>query len=340
MGPSIRLRAFVLLLAVTSYGGHALAQSEDDKRAGARATATEGARAMDEGRWADAASLFARAESLVHAPPHLLYYARASVKLGKLVQANEAYLKILRETLPPKAPKAFVDAQAAAEAEQPSVEQRVPHLTIVVEGNAAKDAHVTLNGTEVAQPLLGIPAPFDPGDLVFEAVAPGWRSEQVKISLKEGARETVKLTLSIADAAAAPPPVLDTTPKVVATAPKTGLRAAGWISVGIGVVAMAAGTYFVIDNHNKRGDADALCTGPGGVCPAAQRSTIQSLDSDANTSAILSWIGYGVGGVGVGMGVVMLLLSRGGHTEPETPPPTATIRPWFGLGSAGLSGTF
>lgn len=327
----------MLALAIASVGSQALAQSDDDKRAGARAAATEGVHAMDEGRWADATALFARAEALLHAPTHLLYYARASVKLGKLVQANEAYLKILRETLPPKAPKAFVEAQASAAAEQPKVEQSIPHLTILVEGQGAKGAHVTMNGTEVPQPLLGIPAPFDPGDLELEAVAPGWRSEKVKVSLKEGASETVKLPLSIADATAAPPVV--ETPKVVVATGKPGLRAAGWISVGVGVVALAAGTYFVVDNNNKRADADALCTGPGGVCPASQRSAIQSLDSDANTSAVLSWIGYGVGGVGVGMGVVMLILSRGGHAE--TPPqPTASVRPWFGPGSVGLSGTF
>lgn len=295
---------------------------------------------MDEGRWADAAALFARAEALVHAPPHLLYYARASVKLGKLVQANEAYVKILREALPPKAPKAFVDAQSAAAAEQPNVEQSVPHLTIIVEGKGAKDAHVTMNGAEVPQPLLGIPAPFDPGDLELEAVAPGWKSEKVKVLLKAGARDTVTLTLSIAAAPVAPPPILSSTGPVAAP-PKPGLRAAGWISVGVGVVALGVGTYFLVDNRTKRGDADALCAGPGNVCPAAQRSTVQSLDSDANASAVLSWLGYGIGGVGVGMGVIMLVLSRGGHAETGTPPTTtATVHPWFGPGSVGLSGTF
>jgi hypothetical protein len=33
----------------------------------------------------DALDLFSRAESIIHAPPHLLYIARAHDKLGKLV---------------------------------------------------------------------------------------------------------------------------------------------------------------------------------------------------------------------------------------------------------------
>lgn len=336
MVPLLRLRPLLLVLALGTWSSHALAQSDDDKRAGARSTATAGLRAMSEGKWAEAETLFARAEALVHAPPHLLYYARASVKQGKLVQANEAYVKILRETLPANAPKAFVDAQTAAAAEQPKVEESLPRLTIIVEGGGAKSAHVTLNGAEVPQPLIGIPAPRDPGDLVIEAVAPGWKSDKAQLTLKEGSRETVKLTLDVPDATTTLAPAKEVAP-VAATPPKTGLKVAGWITVGVGVAAIGAGTYFVFDNRNKRDQADALCTGPNGVCPSAQRSTIQSLDSDANTSAIIAWIGYGVGAAGVVMGAVMLGLSRG-HSEPS--PQKASVMPWVGPGSAGLSGSF
>src|SRR3954451_11899470 len=98
------------LLALVGQGGVAQA-GEDEDRAGARAAATEGAKAMEEGRYEQAIDLFTRAESLVHAPPHLVYMARSYVKLGKLVRASETYLKVTRETLPSNAPKAFTDAQ-------------------------------------------------------------------------------------------------------------------------------------------------------------------------------------------------------------------------------------
>lgn len=343
MAVSLRFRAGLLVLALGSFESHALAQTQnlgnetaDDARAGARAAATAGVRAMNEGRWADAMTLFAKAEALVHAPPHLLYFARASVKLGKLVQANEAYVKIMRETLPSNAPKAFVDAQAAAAEEQPKVEQSLPRLTVVVEGDKASEAHVTVNGEAFPQALIGIPAPHDPGDLVLEAVAPGWRSKKEKLTLKEGERQTVKLKLSIQDATAMPAP-LEPTPEPAA--PKTGLKVGGWITVGIGVVGLGAGTYFLIDNRNNREAANALCNLPNNVCPSSQRSTIQSYDSTANTSEILSWIGYGVGGAGVVLGVVMLVLSRRGSSE-AAPPKAAVVHPWFGLGSVGLSGSF
>jgi tetratricopeptide (TPR) repeat protein len=343
MAVSPRFQAVLLLLASTSLAPRAFAQGSADlgnaaaadERAAARAAATSGFKAYSDGRYADAMTLFAKAEALVHAPPHLLYYARASAKLGKLVQANEAYLKILRETLPADAPKAFVEAQTAAAAEQPKVDQSLPRLTIVVTGNEAKQAQVTVNGAEVPQALLGIAAPHDPGDLELEAVAPGWRSKKEKLTLKEGERQTIKLALDIRDETAKPSALM----AAPTPAPKTGLKIAGWITVAVGAAGLGVGTYFLVDNRNNRDAANALCTLPNGVCPSSQRSAIESYDSAANTSAILSWIGYGVGGAAVVMGAVMLVLSRGG-SEAAAPPKAAEVHPWFGLGSAGLSGSF
>src|SRR3954466_13075470 len=91
----------------------AFAQS-DQERAGARSAATEGAQAFRDHNWSQAADLFMRAESLVHAPPHLLYLARAEANLGHLVKAQEAYRKILHEKLEASSPAVFREAQRDA----------------------------------------------------------------------------------------------------------------------------------------------------------------------------------------------------------------------------------
>ena len=83
--------AFVLMCAATVP---VYAQT-DEARAGARSLATEGATAFSDGRFKDAVELFSKAESLVHAPPHLLFIARASTKLGQFVKAREAYEKAI-----------------------------------------------------------------------------------------------------------------------------------------------------------------------------------------------------------------------------------------------------
>src|SRR5437016_5860076 len=122
--------AFVLVCATTAP---VMAQT-DEQRAGARSLATDGATAFNEGRFKDAVDLFSKAESLVHAPPHLLFIARANTKLGQLVKAREAYLKIAKEQLPANSPQAFRDAQAAASRELATIDHKIGSLAIKVEG--------------------------------------------------------------------------------------------------------------------------------------------------------------------------------------------------------------
>src|SRR5262245_168260 len=106
-----RLARSLLILILGFYANRAAAQT-DEQRAAARAVATEGAAAFNQGRFKDAVDLFTRAEALVHAPPHLLFLARAHAKLGQFVKAREAYMKILKEQLTANAPPAFRNAQA------------------------------------------------------------------------------------------------------------------------------------------------------------------------------------------------------------------------------------
>src|SRR3954463_8383902 len=90
----------------------AWAQTKEQK-AGARAAADAGGDAFDAGKYAEAADLFERAERLLHAPPHLLYAARAHAKLGHVVEARELYLTLTREHLAANAPRPFREAQQA-----------------------------------------------------------------------------------------------------------------------------------------------------------------------------------------------------------------------------------
>src|SRR5258706_1939684 len=160
-GTLLKTRSFVAsgLLAASLLGlsSTAFAQS-DEQRAGARSLATEGAQAFNEGRFKDAVELFTKAESLVHAPPHLLFMARAHAKLGQFVKAREAYLKIVKEQLSPNAPQAFRDAQSAAEQERKQVEPHIGRLTVKVEGaEGAKDLSVAVDGQPVSAGFVGGP---------------------------------------------------------------------------------------------------------------------------------------------------------------------------------------
>src|ERR1043165_2423473 len=93
----LRRSATASFIALAVLGPHTASAQSDEQRAAARALALEGSRACADSRWQECVNLFQRAESVVHAPPHLLYMARAEEKLGHLVRARELYLKITRE---------------------------------------------------------------------------------------------------------------------------------------------------------------------------------------------------------------------------------------------------
>ena len=200
------IRSLPLLLLTGSLSlapGKALAQS-DEQRSAARALATDGATAFNENRFADAVDLFNRAEALVHATPHLLYLARSYDKLGQLVRAREAYMKIVKEPLAPNAAPIFQDTKTKAEQELRAIEPRLASLAIKVEGGEqAKDVAVLLDSTPIAAVLIGVSRPIDPGEHKIEAGAQGFRAEPQTIKLAEGEKKSITLKL-IADPSARP----------------------------------------------------------------------------------------------------------------------------------------
>jgi hypothetical protein len=330
----------------------------DEQRAGARSLATEGAAAFNEGRFKDAVDLFSRAESLVHAPPHLLFLARAHAKLNQFVKAREAYLKVIKEALPASAPQAFRDAQATAEAELSAIEPKIGRLAIIVEGgDGAKDLVVKLDGAVVPAVLIGVPQPADPGEHRVEASAQGFRAQPQVVRLGEGEKGSVTLKLEVdpsaTGSAAAPSgepapeagPGAPPGPGGAAPAPadrgtsgggSNGLRIGSYVAFGVGAVGLGLGTVFMLQASGKDSDVDKICTLPGGACPESRRDEVKGLEEDASSARTLGVTGFVVGGAGVAAGVVLFILS--GSSEKAAA--TTGVRPWIGWNSAGIDGRF
>jgi hypothetical protein len=314
-----------IVIASLLWTGVTYAQS-DETKAAARAAATQGVAAEEAGNWAQAIELFTRAEALVHAPPHLLHIARAEAKRGRLIAAQEAYLKITREDLEPSAPRVFLDAQAAANEELPALQQRIPRLKVVLEGGTGT---VMLDGAPLQEALVGIEFPIDPGKHELSATGAGTKSAPVKIEIAEGRHEIARLLLeaSTTDEWATPAGSEsgDGAPKH-----SGGSKVPAYAAFGVGVAGLAVGTVMMMVNRGKRDDADALC--PNGPCPASKRAEIEDLDGSASSAATMSLVGFGVGIVGLGVGAVLLIMGKGNSKEP--------IRAANGFRSFGLSGTF
>jgi hypothetical protein len=262
------LRAFALPLGTIALCAPDVRAQTDQERAGARAAANQGVSAYEAGNYAEALSFLERAEGLVHALPHLLYIARCHEKLGNLVQAREAYLKIGRERLKPTDPEVFQQTQVTAAEELRALDPRVPNVTVNVEGARGAGLTVTLDGEPFAVELLGVPAPMNPGQRLIEAKAPGTKLASQRIAVAEGSKTAVLLKLepsgeapvaaaSGASAASAPSgaPQADQGNRPVPAGVYIGLAATGAFAIGAGVVgALALGNKSDFDEANDGSD--------------------------------------------------------------------------------------
>lgn len=325
----------------------------DEERAGARAAGLAGLEAFEAGKYEQAADYFGRAERLMHAPTHLLYLGRANLKLGHLVSAREFYLKLTQERLPGTASKPFRDAQAAGDKELAELEPRLPYVSVVVQGAGAKDVQVSRDGERVPQPLIGVPHPVDPGEHTFRAVAEGMESAPSTILLKEGSRETVVLTLSAS--ATAPAPAAgssapasggsvgfgadtggDTSPSTGGT---SGLRIGAYIGMGVGVVGLGLGTYFLVKGSKDNNDSDTLYAACVAAkdCPGAKGDKVNSLLSDAARERTIGAVAMIGGGVALATGVTLLVVDLSSGKKAASEP---RLQPILGLNFAGVRGSF
>jgi hypothetical protein len=367
--PTRSFGALTVLLAALSGVGTAAAQT-DEQRASARALATEGAAAFNEGRYKDSADLFARAESVMHAPPHLLFLARSYAKNGQIVKARETYMKIVKEQLAPTAPQAFRDAQTSAQDELRTVEPKIAKLTIQVTGaEDAKDLSVTIDGTPIPSVMIGIAQPVDPGDHKVSAIATGKRAQPQSVSLKEGERSALTLKLEVDPSAVAPaapgtapvvaapagappagpaaPPPAGGTPTSdtgVSSSGSSGMKIAGFTSLGVGVVGLGLGTVFILKAGSKRSDADDLFkTCPdspsGRICTTDVKGKIEDFDEQADSARTLGIVGFAVGGVGAAVGITLLVLSGSDSSSSSSARDTRLV-PVVGPSYAGVAGTF
>ena len=338
------------LASALTVGAPAAAQT-DDQRSGARAAANQGGQAFAEKRWADAVDLFTRAESLIHSPVHLLYLARSYERLGQLVKARESYIMITNEELPAGASQPILQAHVDAQNELDAIEPRLPTVSVVVQGGGPKPVTVTMDGVQVPPALLGVPRPVDPGEHRFEAQSEGMDSATSTISAREGRSETVLLTLhASADAPVQPVGPAPAAQPPVGYGPVAPQPAGGpppeadsghaispftWVAFGVGAVGLGVGVGFAVSSSSKEDEANKVCPGVGCASEADLRRAT-SLDDDARSAKTISIVGFVVGGVGVATGATLLVMGMS-KKKAET---TATVRPWVGLGSAGVSGRF
>jgi hypothetical protein len=346
-----RLAPILACSLMCSWASVSRAQSASE-RAAARAAANSGRAAFDQGNFTQAVDYFTRAESLLHAPTHLLFLARAQTKLGHLVDAHENYSRILHEEVGPSSPDAFKRAHADAEKEAAALEPRLASITVSVRG-ASSTLHVQMDDKELPAAMVGIAIPADAGAHSFKASADDADSEPASVTLKEGEQQTVTLTLTPhapnrTEATPAPRATAATEPlsPPADSARPDGKRIAGYVALGVGVVGVGVGSYFALKSASARKDANdayASCqsalmsTSCSSAAAPGSAANVQRLDSNASSQRNVAFAGFIGGGVALAAGVTLLVLDAHSSTKSET---AARVTPVVGLGSLGLVGSF
>jgi hypothetical protein len=364
LGVTPTFRACVFTAALVVSAPHAAFAQElptpsASDTALARTLGSEGVQLADAGNCAAAIEKLDRAEKLYHAPPLLGRLGECQVAVGKVVAGTENLQRVVRETLKPGAPKAFVDAQARAQKVLDGALPKLAKLKIHVDAPPGATLTITQDGESVSTATLDLDRPADPGVHKVEVSAPGFRTARGETTLAEGATGAISLRLepdpnaAVAGAVVPPggsaplpngaPPPNGAPAYPAATAEPAGAEAKGasnvpaYLLLGTGVVGIAVGSIFGAKVLSKKSSLDGVCKEKS-RCPQSAQDDIDSM----NSAATLSTVGFAVGGAALGLGVILLIVNKSSSSAIDThqAPKQATLTPFVGPTSVGLSGSF
>jgi hypothetical protein len=314
-------------VAAVCAGGSAIADDAADVGA-ARKLGQEGVKLADAGKCGEAVDRLARAEILHHAPTILGRLGECQIALGRIVEGTESLQRVVREPLPPNPPPAFVAARKRAQKALDTALPRIAHLTIEVKTKGA-EVKIKVDNEPVSSAMIGASRPTDPGTHTVEASAPDFLGLTKTVTLSEG--ESATLALSLEPDTSAKKKQEEPKPKPdKPAASHSTKRTLGYVSLAIGGVGVVMGSAFGLMAMSKRNALDKSCQAK--ICPTSEQDNLDA----ARLQGTVSTVGFVVGGIGLAAGATLLLWPSAAEVKAGG----ATIRPWTGFGSAGVSGAF
>jgi hypothetical protein len=307
-------RAASLGLAVLGTALVSTAGAQDAK-ARAQRLFQEGVEAIDKGDSATGCAKLRESLSLFAVANTLFNVAQCEEDEGKLSAALEHLQRGL----------SLIDAKdkraAVAKGRITALDAKVPRLRVVVPVGQAPTT-VVVDGREFQANALDLPLRVDIGKHALIIRVAGRQDRKHEVALAAGERTEVVATqgppaeatpppasASASSSASAPPLPPTASASSSATPPPppppgSGLRTAGFVSLGVGAAALIAAGVTGGMVLSRRATANTIC-GADKICP----QTFQSqLDSDKALVAGNA-VAWGVGLAGAGLGGVLLLLS-------------------------------
>jgi hypothetical protein len=280
-----RLFLFVLLISLPcrTAGAERLGKAQEAAMQAARPYAEKGFELYEDGRYAACIAEFERAEARYHAPPHLLYIARAQAQLGRLIEARDGFRGIIDEVLDEGAPKAFHVSQVEAKAEIGELERLIPRVEVTVTGIEADSAQIIVDGEALTDRAESVE--LDPGEHTIEASSDGASAPAQSVTLAPGDRTQITLEMQLSKSGAS-------------------LRVPAFVSFGFGGLGLVIGTVTGIVSLGQTADIDDQCV--DNHCP----SSLESDADDAKAMGNLSTAAFVIAGLAAAAGTTLLLLDN------------------------------
>jgi hypothetical protein len=331
---ALRHGCFGLLLVLVPF--EAGAQPSQTDKAFAQSLFDQGKKLMGSGNFEQACPKLEESQRLDPGGGTLLNLALCHERQGKIATAWSEF----KEALGAAKRDGRQDRIDAASEHIAALEPKLPMLTLVVTG-ALDEPVVKLDGAPIGRAAWGTPVAIDPGSHEIAASATGkkpWVSG-FTIALAEKKRIEVP-ALEIDPNAAATTEPEPASAGAAQTAPADrserpgGSTTLGWVIGGAGVAAIGVGTFFGFQTLSKKKQSDELCPTDSSCSDRGVE-----LNEEANTSAWISNIGFGLGLVAVGVGTY-IIVSRSGSsatTGRETPGRTVALRASVAPGGGRLA---
>lgn len=315
---SLRIPGALLLAVGLALASPAVAAPNAKDFAAAKKANKEGQQLEKKKAFEEAKAAYQKSLELSDNPDTRIRLAGVERELGNLVEAAEQLRKAL------EAPGVSFAQKKKAESALKKLEKRIPLLTLdLPQGFSGK---VRVGDRELGASELSAPVELNPGTHEVRAEADGYKPFTESVTLAEKDKKNLSILMTEL-------PQEKTEPEPEPAPVKKeggGDKTFAYISLGVGVVGLAVGTYMGLKAKSTKSELDDSCR--NNVCTDAEKDTYDRGKSQAN----IATAGFIVGGVGIGLGTVLLL--SGGGKEGKVEARRAT--PYVGLGHAGFAGQF
>ncbi|HSO39839.1 MAG TPA: hypothetical protein VLT33_45240 [Labilithrix sp.] len=309
--------------------------------AGAEVLFQKARQLFDQKKYAEACPKFAESYRLDPLTGALLALASCHEAEGKLASAWVEYLDVAtRARREGKNDRADAAQQRAA-----TLEPKLARLTIAPApgAEAITDLVVKRDGVVVGAGTFGTALPVDKGEHTVEASAPGRQPFSRRVTMQDGAAETVSIPVLEGAAPVELPQQQGENHPMPVGPPKGGggfpLKTVGLVTAGVGVVVIGIGGYFGVSAIGKNSDSNSTgCNASTNVCTGRGLANRRDAVDAGNTSTAL----FVVGGLVTAAGIAMFVLAKPSPSTSAKARPSLAAAPAIAPGTAGLalSGSF